>query len=85
MQQNLVILRSCGGRPLIRRIFEVTAKAVYVTDDSRKDGLISLGFPLEDVFQYDPQMAAKAEQSYKSGKWDWKKLTPFTVTEMIEK
>jgi len=79
MQNNLVILRSCGGRPLIRRIFEVTEKAVYVTDDVRSDNLVSIGFHNEDVFQYNPQLAAKAEALYKSGKWDWKKLSPFKV------
>lgn len=76
MQNKLVILRSCGGRPLIRRIFEVTDKVVYVTDDTLKDDLISLGFPLEDVFRYNPRFV-KADQLFKSGKWDWKKLKPF--------
>jgi hypothetical protein len=76
VEKKLVILRAYGGQPLIRRIFEVTNKVVYVTDDSREDGLVSLGFPLEDVFEYDPQLAAKADQLFKKGKWDWNKLKP---------
>lgn len=77
MKGELVILRAYGGQPLIRRIFETTDKAVFVTDDARKDDLISIGFPREDVFKYDPQLAKKTGQLFKKGKWDWNKLTLF--------
>ena len=79
MKGELVILRTYGGQPLVRRVFEITDKAVFVTDDARKDGLISVGIPRDDVFEYDPNLAANADQLFKSGKWDWKKLKPFKV------
>ncbi len=77
MQKELVILRSYGGRPLIRRIFETTERVVFVTDDERSKDLVSVGIPREDVFKYDPALATKADRLFKSGKWDWKKLKPF--------
>ena len=76
MRGEIVIIRAFGGQPLIRRIWEIDNKVVYVTDDSRQN-LISLGFPREDVFKYDPKIAESMEQLYKSGKWAWNKLVPF--------
>jgi len=76
MKGELVIIRAFGGQPLLRRIWEIDNKVVYVTDDSKKD-LISLGFPREDVFKYDSDLAVSMEALYKSKKWDWNKLVPF--------
>ena len=70
MKGELIILRAFGGQPLIRRIFEISDKAIYVTNDLRQDSLVSVGFPREDVFKYDPKLA----KLINTDKWDWNKL-----------
>jgi hypothetical protein len=73
---ELVIIKSFGGMPLIRRIYKLNEKVVYITCDSM-EGIISLGFPREDVFKYDPNVAFSMVQLYKTGKWEWNKLVPY--------
>lgn len=75
MKNSLVIIRACGEQPIVRRIFDVTKKAVYVTDDSQK-GIVSLGFPLKDVFKYEDKIAPLIENGCFDKKWDWNKLKP---------
>jgi hypothetical protein len=75
-KDDLVIIRAYGGKPLIRRIWNFDAKAVYVINDSMQ-GIVSLGFPREDVFKYDPKVVSSMDQLYKAGKWDWNKLVAF--------
>ncbi len=81
MRGDFVIVRSYGELPLIRRIWDEDEKGVYITDDIHlkllldgKDALQPIGFPREDVFKYDPKLAANMEDLYKNGQWDWNKL-----------
>ncbi|OGP50370.1 MAG: hypothetical protein A2Y79_11655 [Deltaproteobacteria bacterium RBG_13_43_22] len=81
MRGDFVIIRSYGGLPLIRRIWDEDEKGVYITNDeqleyllSGKDALQPIGFPREDVFKYDPKFASTMENLYKNGEWDWNKL-----------
>ncbi len=74
MTGELVILRIYGGQPIIRRIFQITERVIFVTDDSRKDSLISVGIPREDVFKYDSDLAAHADSLFYNGQRNWNNL-----------
>jgi hypothetical protein len=72
-KDELVFIRAHKGQPLIRRIKEFNNKVVFFTDDSRA-GIISVGFPIKDVFKYETNLASSMERLYREGQWDWKKL-----------
>ena len=81
MAGELVIIRDFRGRPLVRRVWMSDQRGVYITDDegfaSLKAGKrdhIPVGFPREDVFEYDPELAVRAQDLYASGAWDWGRL-----------
>jgi len=63
MKGQLVIVRSYGNEPLIRRIWEVRNHLVYIINDEEYKKLTSgqraiepIGFPKEDVFKYSPEI-----------------------------
>jgi hypothetical protein len=84
MRGELVIVRAFGGVPLVRRIWEETEKGVYITDDTHLERLLAgengaiqpVGFPREDVFRFDPEIAAVMDDLIQGAKWDWTKLAP---------
>ena len=69
-----VIVRAYGNEPLIRRVWSTASKIIYITTDANDD---PIGFPREDVFKFDNELAVKMKRLNDSGKWDWSKLTPF--------
>ena len=76
MKNELVIVRAFGGTPLVRRVWDFDTNAVYVSNVLRENPMvISLGLPLEDVFNYDSKLAESMDRLYEMGKWDWGKLT----------
>jgi hypothetical protein len=84
MRGNIVIIRTYGDVPLVRRVWDEDDSAIYITNDEQfqlltqgKEALQPVGFPREDVFQYNPDLAAVMDQLVKSGKWDWNKLVSF--------
>ena len=84
MRGDLVIIRAFGGIPLVRRIWEEVERGVYITDDTLfkrlmagENGTIQpVGFPREDVFKFDPEIAAAMDTLIQTGNWDWTKLVP---------
>lgn len=83
MRGDLVIVRAFRGVPLVRRVWEEVERGVYITDDTYFERLLAgeksiqpIGFPREDVFRYDPDLAKEMDTLYQSGKWDWTKLDP---------
>lgn len=81
MRGELVIVRSYGGRPLLRRVWDVGRNVVYITNDEQLGRLtqglpasMPIGFPMEDVFAYDPEIAACIESLYQTGRLDWSSL-----------
>lgn len=83
MRGEQVIVRSYGGVPLVRRVWEEDEFGIYITNDEElplllggKNARWPVGFPREDVFKYDTKMAASMDRLYKEGKWDWNKLEP---------
>lgn len=84
MKGEFVIVRSYGGEPLLRRIWDINGNIVYITNDEQYQILIKgesaigpIGFPREDVFQYDKAMAELIGPYGENGKWDWNKLVHF--------
>lgn len=77
MRGEFVIVRAFGGKPLVRRLWDVGKHVVYITNNS--DGPV--GFPIEDVFKYDQELIEEMEALYRSGKWDWSKLTHWNSAE----
>lgn len=84
MRGDLVIVRAFGGEPLIRRVWKEVSRGVYITTDTvfkklmtGESGTIQpVGFPREDVFRYDAELAKDMDALYQSGRWDWTKLVP---------
>lgn len=81
MRGTLVILRAYEDKPIVRKVWDANDRVVYVTNDEFFDRLIAgidaplpVGFPREDVFEYDPELAESLEILYQSGTWDWGKL-----------
>ena len=80
MRGSLVIARDYRGEPLVRRVWDSGSKLVYLSEESQfqhlstgKNGLIPVGFPVEDVFGYDP----KAVEEIARGSLDWSSLQRF--------
>ncbi len=83
MRGDIVIVRAFGGEPLVRRIWEDAGPGVYITTDIIFGNLLAgdnkfqpVGFPREDVFKFDPEIAAEMDTLIETGKWDWAKLVP---------
>lgn len=82
MKGDIIIARNYCGRPLIRRVWSYDSDAVYITNEEQyellkagRKTLFPIGFPREDVFEYNAELAEKAEALYQSGKLDWGKLS----------
>jgi len=80
MRGEQVIVRSFGGKPLIRKIWEVKEDVILIVEDSQFQLLINndiravgpIGFPKEDVFRFDP-IFAKLENKQNI---NWEMLKP---------
>ena len=84
MRGDFVIMRAFGDIPLIRRLWDEDNNGVYITNDELfqlltegKGSIQPIGFPQEDVFKYDPELASSMDRLFKNGEWDWNKLVPF--------
>lgn len=78
MRGQTVIVRADGGTPLVRKIWQVDDQAVYITDDATlaklaqgQDAPFPIGFPPEDVFEYEPEAAARIGRP----DWSWSTLS----------
>jgi hypothetical protein len=69
---ELVIIRAFRDRPVVRVVDFVDKSAVYVRGEL---GLV--GFPLDDVFQHDEEIASDLERLYLAGILDWGTLRPW--------
>lgn len=81
MRGEMVVVKDFRGRALVRRVWDADEKAVYITDDQQferlskgEDALMPVGFPKDDVFEYDSAIA----ESMANGSIDWSKLKLFT-------
>lgn len=86
MKGEKVIVRAFGNRPLLRRVWTTTEKAVFITNEEQFQLLVAglpaiepLGFPRKDVFKYNSKLAISMERLFIEGKWVWDKLIPWTA------
>ena len=82
MRGTLVIARDYIGRALVRRVWDAGSKMIWLSEESQfrqlSTGGASLqpvGFPVEDVFAYDP----KAEAAIANGSLNWGSLKKFSA------
>jgi hypothetical protein len=68
MRGDNVIVRAFGGLPLVRKVWSIGARVIYLTDDEEfqkleagKSALPPIGFPKEDVFAFDPAIVSNLE------------------------
>jgi hypothetical protein len=86
MQGEIVIVRTCGDIPVVRRIFEVKNGLIYITTDeqlglfmSGKKQILSVGVPAGDVYKYDQRTLKFIEKiGIKTGV-DWEQLSKWTM------
>jgi hypothetical protein len=82
MRGEKVIVRAFGDRPLIRRVWSADEYGVYISAEQEfqklargEDALLPVGFPREDVFQFDPEVAATVERRGSVDPDDWERLS----------
>lgn len=77
MRGEKVIVRAFDGEPLVRLIWEVSQKAVYICSEEGYQRLLAgepwlpIGFPKNDVFQYDPVVAERLKQNWHDDPSTW--------------
>ena len=84
MRGDIVIVRSFGGEALVRRVWDIGGKVVYLIHETVYQRLMAgeeatspTGFPADDVFEYVPGVAERAEGGKRL---NWKELRPFKAT-----
>jgi len=77
MRGDMVTVRDCEGKPLVRRVWEETAEAVYIRSEeeyqkalSGESALDPVGFPWSEAFEYSAEWVEKAVEG------DWSGLRP---------
>ena len=85
IQGQQVVVRGFSGQPLIRKVWEVTEAAVFVCTDKNfqrlvegYDALWPVGFPREDVFQFDPEVLNSTVNLSTPTERLWCKLVPWS-------
>lgn len=95
-----VVVRAFGDRPLVRRVWEITDRKVYICNEKVYQELARgeytpfspVGFPWNDVFCYDEEVAklvpAEAEDDYSQSSWKdstfWLALKHWRGVESVE-
>lgn len=84
MRGDIVIVRAHKNEPLARRVWEVTAQAVFICSEenfqvlsAEEPGLWPVGFKREDVFCYDGDILNKLTNKYESDPSLWERLIQY--------
>ena len=80
LQGEIVIVKAFMGKPLVRRIWGVGERVVYITNDEQfkllmnkdQNAIGPIGFPKKDVFRYDHKIAKYINNKHG---FDWSGLT----------
>lgn len=87
MRGDRVIVRSFGGRPLVRRVWAADEHGVYISAEQEfqkltrgEEALAPVGFPRADVFAFDPEVAAMVEHSGAISEGEWERLRQWEST-----
>jgi hypothetical protein len=86
MRGQIVVVKDVNESLLIRRVWDCSGKCVYIHSEEEWDkrirgekSLEPVGFPVEDVFQYDD----KAKTELESPNPSLEGLTPFSSSATI--
>jgi len=80
MRGEKVIVRAFDGEPLVRLIWDVAPKTVYICNEEGYQRLLAgepwmpIGFPRKDVFQYDPAVAERLTMNWRGDPSIWENL-----------
>lgn len=81
MKGEVVIVRSFGGQPLIRRVWETSPETVFACSERCFQGLMEgltellpIGFPRYDVFEHDSDVADKLMKEWQDDPTLWEQL-----------
>jgi hypothetical protein len=81
---DLIVVRAYGDKPLIRRVWEVTDRAVYIHSEEnyhkRKAGIDApdmVGFPRLDAYVYDPETFPPDTEGIRQDAAFWAALQPY--------
>lgn len=84
MRGSNVIVRDFMGKPLVRRLWAIEGNIAYIVRDAEyqrlsagEEAISPIGFPIEDVFEFD---ADAAEMAAGGNSFDWKVLTEIRVS-----
>lgn len=85
MAEPLVIARASGGEPLVRNAMGRRRDLVYLANPAylaevRRGESNPVGFPCEDVFEYDSATAERLNRLWSEGEVpysEWEQLRPF--------
>ncbi|PBB84589.1 hypothetical protein [Mesorhizobium sp. WSM3876] len=69
---RLAIAISSGMKPLVRTVHGRTKRLVYLSNPEHEASIRSgestpLGFPIEDVYEYDAEIFAEMEAAWRKG------------------
>jgi hypothetical protein len=82
MRGERVLVRAFKNQPLVRVVWDVSKRLVYVTDEVQYQRLLAgqaaldpVGIPVEDIFRYRPEIAEQVA----TGRCDWRKMEPWAT------
>ena len=91
---DLVLVRAAGGEPLVRAVVSVGEKHIYVSREDLLKAVDSgdkypVGFPKDDVFQYDMVISTKLVLLWPCGESAindiWNQCTPYSKASWVRK
>jgi hypothetical protein len=93
MRGDIVIVRAYRNKPLVRRVWETDNQLIFLVNEAEFRSLMDghekpvglIGFPKEDVFKYDPNLAEEVEKGFRDGCFLWDRLKPFIELRHEEK
>jgi hypothetical protein len=94
MRGDLVIARTYGDRPVVLRVWDHGPRSIYLTDENHFTMMSSgravhmtVGFPRDDVYEFDESIATQALARPVWGPEEWdslKKLSPVPAAPILK-
>lgn len=91
MDGRFVIARAFGGKPIKRVLVDTSPAIAYLANPAFLDRVETgessvVGFPLEDVYQYDPQCFSEMVDLWKRGNKElpWNKLRRLNANSEVQ-
>jgi hypothetical protein len=88
MRGEQVVVRAFGDEALVRRVWDVSERAVFIVSDQNfralsagRPGLWPVGFFRRDVFRFDETVTALVASSSAENPLDWDQLEPWNEQE----